>query len=81
MYQTGLAMPKHRRRRRAASRRSWSGPNWNTTVLLESDHGEAARDRQHAQRHHEGWKSEIGDQNAIEGAHQQRRHTEAAMPV
>ena len=37
------------------------------------DHRQAAGDRQHAERHHEGRKAEIGDQHAVEGADDQCR--------
>ena len=41
--------------------------------VVGDDHGEAAGQRQHAERDHEGWKIEIGNQDAVEGADEKRR--------
>ena len=44
--------------------------------VVGGDHGQAAGDRQHAERHHEGREAEIGDQHAVE-----RRRRASAVPI
>ena len=48
------------------------GPELEHHRVVRGDHRQAARDRQHAERHHERREAEIGDQHAVEGADDER---------
>ena len=47
------------------------GPKLENDWVARSDHGKTSRDRQHAERHHEGWQIDISDQYSVASTYQQ----------
>ena len=66
----------------SASSFPWSCLNWKTTVLFDTTIARLRAIEQHAERHDEGWNAQIGHDDALEQADQQRDgERRAGMPT